>query len=167
MIKKIILTGIILSLAACGRISIYKYKAHNSNPADSGGAQVSILHVTQYNYVNEIDGKGKFSPTNVSDAFPYSGAEIELLPGPHTLSMSYRSKISYSTGKTNITFNFLPGRHYFLHSNEDLRKNSNGGFSSIIAYQIDACGSTQETNYNVAAKKEAWWLAPYVPACGK
>lgn len=164
--KKLILFGFILLLTACGRISIYKYKAHNFDPADLNKPQVAILHVTQYNFVNEIDGTGKYSPSSVSDAFPYSGAEIELLPGQHTLAMSFRSKISHSTGKSNVVFNFLPGRQYFLHSNAKMVPNGAGGFVSVIAYQIDECGSAQETEYNIKAKKEAWWLAPYVPACG-
>ena len=167
MTKKLILLGIIFLLSACGRISIYKYKAHVTSATDLSGPQISILHVTRNNYVNEIDGKGKYSPSHVSDAFPYSGAEIELLPGMHTLSMSYRSSISYSKKNTDISFNFSPGRIYFLHSNIDYRKNEAGGLSSYVNYQIDECGTTQETNYNVKAKEADNWLAPYVPACGK
>jgi hypothetical protein len=165
MLKKLILLTILLVLSACGRINIYKYKAHDYK--DAGDAKVSILHVTRENYVYEIDGKGKYSPDHVSDLFPYSAAQIELLPGTHTLSLKFASSIYHSVNKNDLTFNFLPGRQYFLHSSIVLKKTGTNDNQLSVLYQIDECGTKQETDYNESAKKEDRWLAPYVPACGK
>lgn len=164
MLKQIILIIMLVELSGCGRISIHSYKAHDKDGLSE--SNISILHVTRNNYVHEIDGKGKYSPSHVSDLFPYSGAKIELLPGTHTLSMKYRSQSSYSTGKANLKYKFLPGKQYFLHSSFEYKATKSDGFKTLILYHIHQCGTKQEQIYNEAESKKDYWLNPFVPACG-
>jgi len=165
MFKKFVILVLLLGLTGCGRISVYKYKAHDI--AAPTGENISILHVPREIYVQEIDGKGKYSPSGSSDLFPYSAAEIELIPGIRTLSLKYSSGRQYSINKSNITFNFAPGKKYFIQSKVQYAKKETGGLQASVSYRIDECGSTEEAAYNEAAKKADQWLAPYVPACGK
>lgn len=165
MFKRIILWIAILGLSACGRISIYKYRAHDITAPDV--AKISMLYVSREIFVHEIDGNGKYSPGYSSDLFPYSAAEIELLPGTHTLSLKYASGRQYSLNKSNITYNFLPGRKYFIQSKIHYSKTETNTPQSSVLYRIEECGTKEEAEYNDSAKKSDSWLAPYVPACGK
>ena len=107
MIKNFIVFILLASMSACGRISIYKYKAHDIT--GESDIKMAMLYVPRDIYVKEIDGKGSYSPNGSSDLFPYSAAEIELAPGTHTLSLSYASSLGYTKSKTNITHIFVPG----------------------------------------------------------
>ena len=164
MFKKILILSIAIVLSACGRINIHNYKAHdqeNINPA-----KISILHATRYHYVHEIDGKGRYSPTHVSDAFPYTGAKIELLPGKHTLSINYRSGYRASKGSTDINFDFLPGKQYFLHSTNESGRDEYGHIFTSVKYHISECGSKDEKEFNERESKHEPLFDPFVPACG-
>lgn len=168
MSRKILLLLLMtLQLTACGRIEIYKYRAF---PDDAHAPAVSKLYVTQYVFVQQIDGQGKYSPDHVSDMFPYSGAEIQLLTGKHSLSVKYnRSQGTsrlYSKDTKQLVFDFKPGQDYFLYGKREFVETQYEGVKQLISYHIEACGSQQEQAYNALAKKWASWLHPYVPACG-
>ena len=164
MTKKIIILALLFTLAGCGRINIHNYKAHENEGLPKN--KISILHATRYNYVHEIDGKGRYSPSRVSHAFPYTGAKIELLPGKHTLAVEYNAKYIISKGKSEIAFNFRPGKEYFLHSERQFKKNKVGGVNSIVVYHLNECGSKAEKEYNEREIKNDRWLDPFTPACG-
>lgn len=165
MFKKFILVLFLLELAACGRISIYKYKAHDIT--GKSDIKMAMLYVPRDIYVEEIDGKGKYSPSSSSDLFPYSAAEIELAPGTHTLSLTYASSLGYTKSKTNVTAIFVPGGSYFLDSKVNYSRSESGSTLRFVSYVIHKCGSREEEELNKTNKKHASWLAPYVPACGK
>lgn len=166
-IKLAVLLILVTQLYGCGRIEIHKYRAF---PDEAAGRAVSMLYVTQYVFVQQIDGQGKYSPDHVSDMFPYSGAEILLLPGKHALSVKYnRSQGSsrlYSKDTKQLVFDFKPGKDYFLYGKRKFVETQYEGVKQLISYHIEACGSQQEQAYNELAKKWASWLHPYVPACG-
>lgn len=172
MLKQTLILIAIISLIACGSVSIHKYKAHNDT--SSNPAELSVLHVARDIYVNEIDSKGKYSPDQNSSLSSYSGAEIELSPGKHSLSMEFKSSAFRSEKATIITHDFQSGKHYFLHEKIDSLNNVNSGttlsgtttgLSFAISYIIDSCGSPEEAAYNKYEKKHEHWLRPYVPAC--
>ncbi len=167
MFKKTVILVILLALVGCGRISIHEYKAHNDDNLNEG--DVSILHVTRHNYVQEIDGKGKYSPGHVSDFFPYSAAKIELLPGAHVLSLKYNNSTHqsrlYTKESKDFSFNFLPGKRYFLY-NVIKYARSQTGLQQSISFHIGECGTKGELDYNDRESKLDYWLDPYVPACG-
>ncbi len=130
-------------------------------------SKASILHVTRYNYVQEIDGKGKYSPDHVSDLFPYTGARIELAPGIHTVAVEYRTRMSYSKGKSKLKYHFLPGKEYFLHSDVKYLRDRTNAMKSYVVFAINECGIEAEQEYNKRASKVDTWLNPFAPACGK
>jgi len=165
MIKNFIVFILLASMSACGRISIYKYKAHDIT--GESDIKMAMLYVPRDIYVKEIDGKGSYSPNGSSDLFPYSAAEIELAPGTHTLSLSYASSLGYTKSKTNITHIFVPGGSYFLDSKVNYAKSESGNTLKSVSYVVNKCGSREEEEINKSNKKHAGWLAPYVPVCGK
>ncbi len=164
MFKKILILSIVIMLSACGRINIHNFKAHNEENINP--AKVSILHATRYHYVHEIDGKGRYSPEFVNDVFPYTGAVIELLPGKHTLSIEYHSSRVITKGTIDISFNFLPGKQYFLYSKKNYTTDDFNQVTTYVKYQISECGSKDEKEFNERESKHDYLFNPFVPACG-
>lgn len=164
MIRNSIIFLLTVIMIGCGRISIHNYKAHDREGLSAN--KLAILHVTRHNFVREIDGKGQYSPSSVSDLFPYSGARIELLPGTHTLSLEYQSSSLRSTEKSKINYRFLPGKEYFLHSTTDVGFSKSKNLQYYIKFHISECGSKEEKAYNEKESKNDFWLNPFVPACG-
>lgn len=164
MFNKILILSIAIVLLGCGRISIHNYKAHDQESISPD--KLSILHATRYHFVREIDGKGSYSPRGASDLFPYTGAKIELLSGKHTLSIEYQSSRRVSNGKTDIEFNFLPGKQYFLYSKKHYTTDDFNQTTTYVKYHISECGSKEEKEFNEKESKNEPLFDPFVPACG-
>jgi len=93
-------------LAGCSS-GIYKYQAYEG--PERLPDEIATLHVNGQTNIHEIDGKGRYSPGGSSAAFPYHGATISVLPGEHTVSLTFRGQAS---APIEAVFIAESGAHY-------------------------------------------------------
>ena len=150
-------------LAGCNSIKINRYKSHN-NPALTP-AELAILHIPSTVHVKDIDGKGQYYPSYISEDSPYKGATIELLPGMHRATLRYYiPKVLYSTWSMPYKFIAKEGKEYFLTPIFD-----GNNLNSSVTYIIHECGGKVEERFNSIMKKlaEKTWYMEYQPSCWK
>lgn len=106
--------GLATSMTACSTTGgIRHYDAFDIE--NLGAQEPAVLQVPWEVKVGAVNGKDRYYPLLAPITNPYRGAQIRLLPGTHTLELTYHYPGYHTSYESAVVkYNFLAGQHYQL-----------------------------------------------------